>query len=1016
MVGDPNKLLCETPGYNKAAQEVLARIRVKTFSFGGGSRAGVTVGSSPEAARPGEGINLLFVDFAGGDITGPQFKMLDDSLAWGPSVSRVTWQKNTWYWLRLRQTSSNSASGIEDRSGNAITAPLQVPLDISRDTFFVIPHSHWEGAVFLTHEEYLEMGLPIILDVLKLLQAYPHYRFVLDQVSFVRPFLKRYPEEQSTFRRLVSEGRLQLVGGLDIMPDVNMPSGESFIRQMLYGKAYYRENLGVEATVGWFLDTFGHHAQMPQLLKLGGYKSFWFARGVPDPRYPSEFMWQGLDGTRIPAYWLPRNYVLGYGSPTELPDFTRFFKGAFAALNANSRGGARVALAGGDIEAPEEHLPVLVKEFNLKSEAPFELRFGLPTDFERVVAERSDRPVISGEFNPVFPGAYSSRIELKQWTRNLEHLLTTAEKLQALGNWLGFPTEAVAVWRAWEPTLFNQAHDLMAATMNDHVYEDTVRGYDFSRRLAEELVATGLDRIAAQIDTQGQGIPCVVFNPLGWPRTDMAEVDVGFGDAGILDLKVLDSGDRAVPLQFLKEERFSGGGLKRVKIAFMAREVPGLGYAVYRLVPQRSPIEPKAQPDAQGDRAVIENELYRIAFNPWTGEMTSLRVKSGDWEALAGPANVATCEHDGGDLWELYQALNGGITIATMRQQPVPAPGKAQFSSAHAGQKGTVTRGPVYSEFSVSHPFTNGTFATTVRLYSGLRRIDIRTQILNNTKYVRYRALFPTAIKGGHRVDEIPFGAIARPSGIEFPAQNWIDYSNGEHGVALLNRGIPGNLVTDGTMMLSLLRSTRLVAYAVAGLTNNVLLPVEYRRPPARIPSMVSDSGFQLGKTITVHYSLVPHAGDWRQAGLFRDGLEFNNPLIVRKTTRHSGRLPKRWGWLEVSRPNVILTALKPGPDESTIVRVYEAAGQATSAVKLKFQSRIMAAYEANLMEDTGCELEVINDTLQFDLRAFEIKTFKLRLQSLGEGKSGRIQENARSRPHGSGRWFPIGASGQLGQ
>jgi hypothetical protein len=75
-----------------------------------------------------------------------------------------------------------------------------------------------------------------------------------------------------------------------------------------------------------------------------------------------------------------------------------------------------------------------------------------------------------------------------------------------------------------------------------------------------------------------------------------------------------------------------------------------------------------------------------------------------------------------------------------------------------------------------------------------------------------------------------------------------------------------------------------------------------------------------------------------------------------------------------------------------------------------------MAAYEANLMEDTGCELEVINDTLQFDLRAFEIKTFKLRLQSLGEGKSGRIQENARSRPHGSGRWFPIGASGQLGQ
>src|ERR1035437_3777493 len=113
-------------------------------------------------------------------------------------------------------------------------------------TLWIIPHTHWEGAVFKTREEYLEIGLPHILKALYLLQKYPDYRFVLDQVAYVKPFLERYPEEADTFRKFVKEGRLELVGGMDIMPDVNIPSGESIVRQILYGKGYYRDKLGVD--------------------------------------------------------------------------------------------------------------------------------------------------------------------------------------------------------------------------------------------------------------------------------------------------------------------------------------------------------------------------------------------------------------------------------------------------------------------------------------------------------------------------------------------------------------------------------------------------------------------------------------------------------------------------------------------------------------------------------------------------------------------------------------------------
>ena len=138
--------------------------------------------------------------------------------------------------------------------------------DNTRETFFCIPHTHWEGAVFTTREAYLKIGLPHLVQALQLLKAHPNYRFTLDQVCYAKPFLERYPEEADAFRRFVDEGRLAIVGGTDVMLDVNMPGGESFVRQALYGKRYFREALGVDVTVSWQLDTFGHHAQMPQLL------------------------------------------------------------------------------------------------------------------------------------------------------------------------------------------------------------------------------------------------------------------------------------------------------------------------------------------------------------------------------------------------------------------------------------------------------------------------------------------------------------------------------------------------------------------------------------------------------------------------------------------------------------------------------------------------------------------------------------------------------------------------------
>jgi alpha-mannosidase len=836
----------------------------------------------------------------------------------------------------------------------------------AKDTFWYISATHWEGAVFKTREQYLDMGLPNILTALKLLNDYPNYRFTLDQVCYVKPFLERYPEEAESFRKFVREGRLQIVGGTDSMHDANIPNGENMIRQILYGKSFFREKLGVDVTVGWALDTFGHNAQMPQIMKLAGYKSYWFQRGVPNNEVPSEWLWEGIDGTSIPAFYLPRGYGLMGHTPDKIDEFIASVKKRFDSLTPFSNGKDRVGIDSLDVENPNESVPIMVKEYEQRADKPFNLRLAVPTDFEEVVNRRTDRWVYKGEMNPIFQGAYSSRIDLKQRLRGVERLLINAEKLGAIGTLLGKPVTEDKVMDAWEPSMFNNAHDLMAGVMTDPVYEDTLRGYDFSTRLGREMVDERFGYLSSQIDTSGEGVPLVVFNSLGWNRDDVVETTVGFKKGGIADLQVMDQSNRIIPVEILEAERFRDGGLKNVKIIFIAKDIPALGHGVYRVNPLST--ASSLNTASESVDGTMENEYYRLKLDLATGAMTSLELKSNNWQVLDKAGNVVVHQYDSGDLWELYENLHGGSNINMTRKQPVPLENVDQFSTEYRGERGKVHNGPVFSEYNLAiHRYcADGALSTSIRIFKGLHRIEIRTKILNTEKFVRYQVLFPTTIKNGKTVHEIPFGSIERPNGIEFPAQNWADYSDGEKGLTLLNRGLPGNLTSDSTMMLSLMRSARIASYGYGG---------GYER------GMSSDTGLMVDREIDFDYAVVPHTGDWRQGEAYRHGLEYNNPLLCRKAGTHAGKLSKVWGLLEVSKPNVVITALKQAEDGSTILRLYEASGTATPGVVIKSRAKISSANEANLIEDTGKELKIVANNVQFDLAPFEIKTFKLKLK-----------------------------------
>jgi alpha-mannosidase len=346
--------------------------------------------------------------------------------------------------------------------------------------------------------------------------------------------------------------------------------------------------------------------------------------------------------------------------------------------------------------------------------------------------------------------------------------------------------------------------------------------------------------------------------------------------------------------------------------------------------------------------------------------LKSVVTKEDGWEALKGGGNVVAREEDGGDFWELYGTLNGARFPAMIRAVGLPKPARTILSSENVGGSGHTENGPVYAECRVSHPFGKNEYTSTLRLYRDVRRLDITTEIVNQEAFVRYRVLFPTTISDGRNSQEIPFGAIERIQAQEFPAQNWMDFSNDRHGLALLNRGLPGNNIAQNVMMLSLARSSRLISYGYIG---------------GYEPGVSSDTGLELGKRLTLHYALVPHLGDWPQAEIFREGLEFNHPLIARVLATHSGDLPRRWGYLSVEPSNIVVSAVKPTRDGDVLLRVYEAAGKPVQNGIIGFAPQLVSARESNIVEDEGTPVRISGNAIACRLRPFEIKNFRLKFK-----------------------------------
>mgnify|MGYP000211547339 CR=1 FL=1 len=653
-----------------------------------------------------------------------------------------------------------------------------------------IPHFHSDLQWWKSKEGYSEDVEKILLKSLKFLDRDEDFRFTIDQVSALKPFVDSYPKKAEEISKYVDEGRIELVGGTYTAPDENIPTGEGLIRNFLYGRKYLKENFDVKPKVAWEIDEFGHPYQLPQILKKSGFKYLGFARGVQEDNESQEldFFWEAPDGSRIMTHWLAGSYtaMLGLLPLSSLDSTQRMVDELKNRVRYNEEKASVDKLMvpfGTDFSIPMEEWLDFPDVW--KSQRDEDFSFGTPSDFFEKIEEENLETVKDKEYNPVFTGCYESREQIKKKCRETQTGIVEAEKFSAIAQILGkdYPEEKME--SAWKYILKNDSHDTICGTETDKLFREvSMKRYESANELIKEIRENSIDFLIQKINTSEGEDPLVVFNSLDFERSEIISIDRPENDK---DYILEDSEGNEIPTQTSEEK------------IFFKTKVPSLGYKVYYLKPGE---ETELNSKLEGDETVLENKYYRMKISEEMGVITSLFDKNREKEILSKDdefyGNEIVAKEDVGNLWTIQEM---GVKFR---------------SSEHESTVKLVEDGPMVKTVEIEGGGDDISYTQKISMYSGDRKIDFETSIDFDGKDRRVQVVFPTDLDGDNFY-ETPFYTAKRKDG-HWPAQNWVDISNEDYGFAFLNSGNPGYEVEDGSISMTLFRSVSVLPARLPGL------------------------------------------------------------------------------------------------------------------------------------------------------------------------------------------------------
>ncbi|MEM7798973.1 MAG: glycoside hydrolase family 38 C-terminal domain-containing protein, partial [Chloroflexota bacterium] len=788
-------------------------------------------------------------------------------------------------------------------------------------------HSHLDLVYLWPLKETLRKNCRTTTNMLSLMREYPDYCYTQSQPYLYEQLQAQYPEVFAEMCQRIHEGRWEVVGAMYVEPDGNLLGPESLVRQIMFGKRYLREELGVDTVTLWFPDVFGIMYTLPQVLRKSGVRYFmtnklniWNDTTV----FPYDsFRWRGLDGSEIITHFPPTHFAQDL-TPGNLRRHWQDYREKEAApvnlfvygWGDGGGGPTREMVQASQQIARFPGLPTCQIE---KAE----------TFFDKLEVKADDLPVWDDElYLEAHRGTLTTRADLKRDNRQAELLYRDAEILSAFAQVYGGARVQERLNLGWKKVLLNQFHDTLPGTHVPAAIPDVQRDYAKAFEIGQSVRDQALKYLSDHIDHDNEDV--VIFNTLGWQRRALIAAPQNKTARSIVVGK-----DEEVAVQ-----HFEGK-------AYFPATLPSLGWTTGRWTTTEPSGLPSRTATFDAVKGIIETQLYRIELDH-AGEFKRIYDTINDRDVLSGKAGLQVFEDDPGRKFSAWDIAYHFEEYRYPVDQTTPWK--------------LVTNGPHFAVFRCVWQVLDSTIEQEMWLYADEARIDFKTKAAWQNHRKLLKASFPLNIRSRTATYDLPFGHIERathrntiPEQAKFEVcgHKWADLSEGDYGVSILNDCKYGYDALENRLRISLIRS-----------------PV---RPDAN-----SDIGQH-----EFTYALYPHAGGWRAGGVDRAAYGLNVPPILSELSDQSGTpfIPMRQSLIKTDSPSVIVEVLKQaerGERKDLILRTFDSHGS-RRAVSIEVGLPPSELVETDLLEEQPEPVQTRSShafVSRYD--PYEIKTHRL--------------------------------------
>lgn len=801
--------------------------------------------------------------------------------------------------------------------------------------------TQWNWDVQTTIREYVKNTID---QNLMLLKKYPSYIFNFEGAVKYSWMKEYYPLQYAELKNYVANGRWHLTGSSWDANETIICSPESWLRNILLGQTFYRQEFNTESTDVFLPDCFGFGYTLPTLaahcglIGFSSQKLVWRTNPFYEggKRYPYTIgLWQGIDGSRIMMA-----HGFGYADRWRDEDLSNNQQ-LLREVGESPLNQAYRYYGTGDVGGSPTIASVRAVEKGIAGNGPVKIvsatsdqlyKDYLPFD------KHPELPVFDGELpmDVHGNGCYTSQAAMKLYNRQNEHLGDAAERTAVMADWLGaakYPSTTMT--ETWQRFIWHQFHDDVTGTSIPRAYEFSWNDELLSLKKFSDVLTHSVSGVANQMDTRVAGQPVVVYNNETTPIHAVAEVALSDNR----DYRVTDAAGRRVSSQVIERNG--------QRVLLFDADVPSTGLAVYGIKAAGQ----KKMMAATSGRS-IESSRYKLTVDEY-GDVVSLIDKFNNRQMVADGKSIRLVGFDDcrSEQWPAWEILK-----KTLDKAPLPV---------HDGVEISIEPGSLRQTLVIKKKYGESDIIQRIHLYEGAQadRVDFENEVDWRSLNALLKAEFALGVANDEATYDIGLGSVRRgnnrDNSFEVYAHEWTDLTDrkGDYGVTLLNDSRYGwDKPNDNTLRLSLLYS----------------------------PKTGRNFSYQARQDFGHHvftYSIVGHQGTLDAVSAVRQADRLNSPLRTFYAQRHAGKLGKKFSFVTSDNDCVVVRALKRAEvSDEYVIRVYEMSGKGTQKAHLTFPTEIVSAVEADGTERTLKQAQAEGSSLLVDIKPYSVKTYKVKL------------------------------------